>query len=105
MSIEEFISQDDSHWDFVLLDPPYEIKHKDKLREYTDNKSLSGNIQLRHALKKYCMRHTQNVLWLDQCSPNFGGFFRKKLWVFLPESGWMNVRVLSWLQKEMDLLI
>lgn len=104
MSVEEFISQDNTSWDFVLLDPPYEIKHKDKLKEYVDNKALSGNIQLRHALKKFCLLHTENVLWLDQCAPNFGGFARKKLWVFIP-GGWMNVRVLSWLTRTMKPLL
>lgn len=104
ISVEEFIGKDNSSWDFVILDPPYEIKHKDKLRAYVDNKSLSGNIQLRHAIKKYCMLHTENVLWLDQCAPSFGGFGRKKLWVFIP-GGWMNVRVLSWLKREMKPLL
>jgi len=50
------------------------------------------------------MLHTENVLWLDQCAPNFGGFGRKKLWVFIP-GGWMNVRVLSWLKREMKPLL
>lgn len=104
MSVEEFIADNDDKWDFVLLDPPYKIKHKDKLKQYVDNKSLSGNIQLRHALKKYCMIHTDNVLWLDQCAPNFGGFHRAKLWIFLP-GGWMNPRILSWLKKDMELLL
>jgi hypothetical protein len=104
ITIEEFITNDNSNYDWLILDPPYEIAHKDKLREYCDNKSLSGNIQLRHALKKYCIHHVQNVLWLDQCAPNFGGFARRKLWILIP-GGWMNVRVLSWLQKEMELLL
>lgn len=104
VSVEEFILNNNEKWDWVLLDPPYEIKHKDKLKEYIDNKALSGNIALRHAIKKYCMNHTNNILWLDQCAPNFGGFSRKKLWFFIP-GGWMNIRVLSWLEREMDLLL
>jgi len=103
-SVEDYISNDSTSWDWMILDPPYEIKHKDKLKQYCDNKSLSGNIQLRHALKKYAMQNVENVLWLDQCAPNLGGFGRKKLWIFIP-GGWMNVRVLSWLKREMDLLI
>lgn len=42
--------------------------------------------------------------WLDFCAPVIKGFKREKLWLVLPGS-FYTVRVLSWLKKEMSLLI
>lgn len=102
--VEDFIVSDRRDWDWVILDPPYEIKHKDKLRAYADNKSVSGNILIRQALIKYFRLHTNNVLWLDQCPPIFTGFKRVKLWFFM-NGAWDTIRVLSWLKREMNLLL
>ena len=104
MRVEDFIQRDDRIWDWCLLDPPYAITQKNKLRDYEEVGSLSGNVNWRRQIKEYLRRHTNNVLWLDFCAPTITGFRRKKLWLLLP-GGFHTVRVLSWLEKEMDLLL
>lgn len=105
MRVEDFLQNDDREWDWVLLDPPYAIQRADlKLKDYGEKDSLSGNVKLRRMLKWYCAKHTENVLWLDFCAPNYPGFYRKKLWLFIP-GGYHTVRVLSWLKREMKPLL
>ncbi len=105
MNVKEFISFDDRQWDWIVLDPPYQITRTDvKLNGYGIKGAVSSDVIFRRNLKQYFQRHTENVLWLDICAPMVKGFYRKKLWLVLT-GGFHTVRVLSWLQKEMGLLL
>ena len=103
--VEDFVKEDNRLWDFVILDPPYQITRTDvKLNGYGIKGAISANVDRRRLIKEYLQKHTENVLWLDQCAPMIKGFRREKLWLVLP-GAFKNVRILSWLQKEMSLLI
>ncbi len=103
--VEDFARRDTRSWDFVILDPPYQITRTDaKLNGYGIKGAISANVDRRRLIKEYLQRHTDNVLWLDQCAPMIKGFYRKKLWLVLP-GAFKNVRVLSWLQREMKPLL
>jgi hypothetical protein len=103
--IRDFIKTDNSHYDWIILDPPYAIIRADtKLATYGRAKAISSDVVFRRQLKQYLQIHTDNILWLDFCAPIVKGFYRKKLWLVLP-GGFHTVRVLSWLQKEMTLLL
>ena len=100
MMVEDFIESDDREWDWALLDPPYAIKSLNKIKDYAETSSLTGNIEWRVKIKDYFKLHCSNVLWLDYCAPIIQGFKRQKLWFFLP-GGYHHIRVLSWLKREM----
>ncbi len=102
--VEEFLMSDTRDWDWCLLDPPYAITRRKKLDKYAETASLSADVVWRNKIKQYFRLHCQNILWLDYCAPMITGFRRKKLWVLLP-GGYHNVRVLSWLEREMKVLI
>lgn len=102
--VEDFLKEDKRDWDWCLLDPPYAITRRKKLNKYAEITSLSADVIWRNSIKDYFHWHIKNILWLDYCAPMIRGFRRKKLWLLLP-GGYHNVRVLSWLQKEMDLFI
>ena len=105
IDIRNFITQDNEHYDWTILDPPYAIIRADtKLATYGQSKAISSDVIFRRKLKEYLQKHTDNILWLDFCAPTIKGFYRKKLWLVLP-GGFHTVRVLSWLKKEMDLLL
>lgn len=100
--VEDFIRADERCWNYVILDPPYQITRTDaKLNGYGIKGAVSANVDRRRLIKGYLQKHTENVLWLDQCAPMIKGFYRKKLWLVLP-GAFKNVRVLSWLKKEME---
>lgn len=98
-NVLDFIESDSRHWDFVILDPPYEIKRKSKLEEYGRTLSVATDVILRRKLADYFITHTDNIIWLDMCAPLPKGFKRKKLWFLFP-GGYYTMRVLSWLIKE-----
>ncbi len=103
--VEVFVREDKRNWDFVILDPPYQITRTDaKLNGYGIKGAISANVDRRRLIKDYLQRHTKNVLWLDQCAPMIKGFRRQKLWLVLP-GGFHTVRVLSWLEREMKPLV
>lgn len=102
--VEDFITNDKRDWDWCLLDPPYAIKSLNKIKEYAETSSLTGNIEWRVAIKDYFKHHTDNVLWLDYCAPLIPGFKREKIWFLFP-GGYHHIRVLSWLKKEMEPLL
>ena len=105
INIREFIAQDTGHYNWTILDPPYAlIGAETKLATYGQSKAISSDVIFRRKLKQYLQTHTENILWLDFCAPIIKGFYRKKLWLVLP-GGFHTVRVLSWLKKEMDLLL
>lgn len=105
LNVDDFIKGDKEHWDWVILDPPYQITRTDvKLSSYGIKGAISANVDRRRAISQYLQRHTDNVLWLDQCVPMIRGFCRQKLWLLLP-GGYHNVRVLSWLKREMKPLL
>ncbi len=104
MRVEDFISQDTRDWDWCLLDPPYAITRRAKLDKYAETASLSADVQWRNRIKNYFREHIDNILWLDYCAPIITGFRRQKLWLLLP-GGFHNVRILSWLKREMKLLL
>ena len=99
ISVEEFIESDERYWDVVILDPPYGIKRKAKLYEYSRVSSVAANVKLRNKLVKYFPTHTDNIVWLDMCAPLPKNFKRKKLWFLFP-GGYHTLRVLSWLINE-----
>ncbi len=98
----EFIKTDKTKWDFIVLDPPYEIKRKSKIDEYGRTSSVAADVVLRRALADFFIGHTQNILWLDMCAPLPKGFVRKKLWFLFP-GGYHTIRILSWLVRESTL--
>lgn len=104
MRVEDFVEQDRREWDWVILDPPYAITRRKKLEQYAETASLSADVQWRSKIKQWFREYTDNILWLDYCAPMITGFARKKLWLLLP-GGFHNVRVLSWLQREMKPLL
>ena len=100
MDVFEFVMQDKRDWDWVILDPPYDIQRKDsKMREYGEKEGVFGNILHRRLLWKFFQKHAKNVLWLDYIAFCPKGFYRKKLWLILPCS-YSHVRVLSHLKKQ-----
>jgi hypothetical protein len=104
LRVEEFCKQDKSYWDFVLLDPPYAVTRRSKLKDYAESASLSADVKWRTEIKMYLQTHTDNILWLDYCAPMIKCFKREKIWLFLP-GGYHSVRVLSWLKKETKLML
>lgn len=96
MSVEDFISSNNQHWKYVLLDPVYNIKRISKLEGYASKNPFSPNVYLRRIFNKWSIEHVDNILWLDLCAPKPKGFERKEIWLLLP-GGYHNVRVLSWL--------
>ena len=105
-NVKEFIKTDKRDWDWVILDPPYQITRTDKkLNGYGLSGAISSDVIFRRNLKIYLRSHTDNILWLDYCAPMIQGFKRQKLWLLLP-GGFHTVRILSWLKRnqiEMDL--
>jgi len=105
MNVKEFITNDGNAWDWIVLDPPYQIVSADiKLADYGIKTAASSDVVLRRKLKQYFQGHTDNILWLDICAPSIKGFYRKKLWLVLT-GGFHTVRVLSWLKREMKPLL
>lgn len=102
--VEEYLKRNEDNWDWVLLDPPYAITRRKKLEKYAETASLSADVQWRNKIKQWFREHTDNILWLDYCAPMITGFRRQKLWLLLP-GGYHNVRVLSWLKREMRPLL
>lgn len=104
MNVDDFVTTDDRIWDWVILDPPYQITRTDaKLNGYGIKGAVAANVNRRRKVTDYLRRHCDNILWLDQCAPVIKGFHREKLWLLLP-GGFHTIRVLSWLkrnQKEM----
>ena len=104
-NVKDFIKSDNRHWDWVILDPPYNITRVGtKLKGYGLSGCVASDVSFRRDLKSYFQNHVDNILWLDICAPLIKGFYRKKLWLLLP-GGFHTVRVLSWLKKEMQPLI
>lgn len=103
--VKDFIKVDSKHWDWVILDPPYNItKTGTKLKGYGLTGCIASDVLFRRGLKSYFQKYADNILWLDICAPSIKGFYRKKLWLLLP-GGFHTVRVLSWLKKEMQPLL
>lgn len=103
--VKEFIKTDRRHWDWVILDPPYNITRVGtKLKGYGLSGCIASDVLFRRALKDYFQQYVDNILWLDICTPMIKGFVREKLWLLLP-GGFHTVRVLSWLKKEMKPLL
>lgn len=105
--VGEFCKRDNRDWDWIVLDPPYAIAVKTadaKLDGYGIKRDLSANVGLRRVVTQYLQRHTHSVLWLDLCAPMIKGFYRQKLWLVLP-GAFHQVRVLSWLKREMKPLL
>lgn len=96
--VTEFIETDNRKWNFVILDPPYEIKRKSKLEEYGRVSSVAADVILRRKLVEYFNRCAENILWLDMCAPLPKNFKRMKLWFLFP-GGYHTIRILSWLSK------
>jgi hypothetical protein len=103
--VKDFIKTDKEHWDWVILDPPYNITRVGtKLKGYGLSGCVASDVSFRRALKAYFQEHTENVMWLDICAPMVKGFQCEKLWLLLP-GGFYTVRVLTWLKREMKPLI
>lgn len=101
MDVLEYLgtTEADRSWEYVLLDPDYEIVRKPmKLRGHARYDSIGGNLLLRRVIEDYLIGHARNVLWLDQCAPRPPGFHRRRLTVYLP-GGYNAPRFLSWLAR------
>lgn len=101
MPVEEFISTDNSHFDWVIIDPPYKIRNPGYLKNFKDARSLSGNTAIRDRIRLYLRQAADNVLFVDYCSPTIRGFTREKIWLFLPGNCWESCRVMTWLKRTM----
>lgn len=96
----EFIRTDKREWPWVLADPPYDVARPERtLKGYASTKSFLGDVYRQKAISDYLKGHADNVLWFDFVSPCPPGFYREKLWTYLP-GGWKKVRVLTWLKRE-----
>ena len=95
INVKDFLKTDNRDWDWILLDPPYEMVRKSKTKEYKIQQPFSADVELRTLILNYAIKHTKNILWLDYTAPMIKGFDRRKLWLLLP-GGCHNVRVLSW---------
>jgi len=105
MNVKDFMANDNRSWDWVILDPPYNITRTDKkLNTYPLKGSVSSDVIFRRKLKLYLQQYANNVFWLDICAPMIKGFYRQKLWLVL-SGGFHTVRVLSWLKREMKPLL
>lgn len=105
MNVKDFIATDDRSWDWIVLDPPYQMSNLTiKNMDYSLKASVNSDVTFRRNLKEYFQKHTDNILWLDICAPMIKGFHRKKLWLVLT-GGFHTVRVLSWLKREMKPLL
>lgn len=101
VNVKDFIANDDRSWDWIVLDPPYQMSNLTiRNMDYSLGASVNSDVDFRRNLKQYFQKHTDNVLWLDICAPMIKGFYRKKLWLVLT-GGFHTVRVLSWLKREM----
>ena len=98
MDVIKFIETDNRKWDFVILDPPYEIKNSKKLEQYGRTSSVAADVMLRRKLVEYFNRCTNNILWLDMCAPLPENFKRIKLWFLFP-GGYHTIRILSLLKR------
>lgn len=97
----EFVKKDKGYWRWVIVDPPYKIDNaKKKLSDYQDYTAISASIPKRNAITGYLKEHAENVLWLDRVSPLVWGFYRKKVWLYIPLNGWNTVRVLTHLERQ-----
>jgi len=99
-----FVKSDKRNWEFVVLDPPYEIHRKSKIEEYGRTSSVAADVELRRTLEQYFIHHADNLLWLDMCAPLPEGFRRRKLWFFFP-GGYHTLRILSWLERYINPLL
>lgn len=101
INVKDFIAGDDRAWDWIVLDPPYQMSNLTiRNMDYSLKASVNSDVIFRRNLKQYFQKHTDNILWLDICAPMIKGFYRKKLWLVLT-GGFHTVRVLSWLKREM----
>lgn len=98
IEVLDFLKKEERNWDFLILDPPYEIQNTSKLKGYSKVACINSDIPLRRALTSWAVKHTKNILWLDYSAPLPVGFKRKKLWLLLP-GGFHRVRILSWLEN------
>jgi len=99
INVKDFLKNDNRDWDWMLLDPPYNLMRKIKTEKYKIQMPFTADVVLRTLIRTYATKHTDNVLWLDYCAPMIKGFKRRKLWLLLP-GGFHNVRILSWLIKQ-----
>lgn len=99
VDVLDFIDKDNRDWDFVILDPPYEIKRKAKLQVYGRASSVAADVELHRKIEEYFRNHAENILWLDMCAPLPKGFKRLKLWFLFP-GGYHTIRILSWLVRD-----
>lgn len=100
ISVEEFITRPgEKMFEWVILDPPYKLVRPDILRDYADSKPLSGSALLRNRLTRFLRDRSNNVLWLDYCSPRLRGFEQEAIWLLLPINQWESVRCLTWLRR------
>lgn len=105
VNVKDFIATDTRDWDWIVLDPPYQITRVDvKLKGYGLKGAVASDVIFRRNLKHFFQNHTNNILWLDICAPMIKGFYREKLWLVLT-GGFHTVRVLSWLKREMKPLL
>ena len=105
VNVKDFIASDNREWEWIILDPPYQITQVDvKLNGYGLKGAVASDVIFRRNLKRYFQLHTENILWLDICAPMVKGFYREKLWLVLT-GGFHTVRVLSWLKREMKPLL
>ena len=106
MNVKDFIRTDGRDWDWLVLDPPYQIASaNNKLNGYGIKDAISSSdVSFRRDLKRYFQLHTDTILWLDICAPSIKGFYGQKLWLVLT-GGFHTVRVLSWLKREMKPLL
>lgn len=105
IDVYDFVKTDDRQWDFVILDPPYQLKQQEqKQKGYGKKLSMIQDVKVRRAIRAYFHLHVDNILWLDYCAPIMQGFGRKKLWLLIPLS-FERVRILSWLKRENGALL
>lgn len=100
MNVYEFIQQDKRNWKFVVLDPDYHISRKQvKLKVHGLKESVAGNKLAEKMLAQFFQKHAENVLWFDQTSYCFDGFYRYKVFFYLMGAS-RPIRALTWLKRQ-----
>lgn len=100
MDVISYLATASGIWDYVILDPPYNISRKDKkLLGYGKTEGMAGNVAMRRIFEKWSEDNVWRVLWLDKCAPLWRFFKRVKVWFFFP-GGYADIRVLSLLENK-----
>ena len=50
VNVKDFLKNDNRNWNWILLDPPYEMIRKSKVKEYRIRQPFSADVELRNLI-------------------------------------------------------